>query len=258
MKERKTTNMIGQHPAVKYARVLAIRRSFAAQWAFVLARFSPRAYLGLHLTIGVVLLVGASWMFGGIAEDVMNGDPLTITDKHVADWLHHRATPEVTAAMQVITTFGSFVWVTSVAVVAGLVLWWKRSWYRLLALVLVVPGGAVLLSLLKLAFHRHRPTFDDAFLLFQGYSFPSGHTMAATDLYGLLAVFAVLAFEAWRHRTLAILWASVMALLVGFSRLYLGAHYLSDVLGGVAAGLAWLAVSLTAVDTVRRKRGHLL
>jgi undecaprenyl-diphosphatase len=221
-----------------------------------LDRISPRGYLGLHLTMGVLLLIGASWLFGGIAEDVVTGDPLTVTDTHVAEWFHQRTTPGLTAAMQVISAFASPLWVTCVAVVTGLVLWWKRCGYRLLALGLVIPGGMAQLPLLKMAFHRHRPSFEDALAILQGYSFPSGHALAATLLYGLLAVFAVLAFDTWRQRAPAVLGAVVMILLVGFSRVYLGAHYLSDVLGAVAAGLAWLALSLTAVDTLRRSRGR--
>jgi undecaprenyl-diphosphatase len=221
-------------------------------------RCAPRGYPGLHLTMGVLLLIGALWLFGGIAEDVVTGDPLTVTDKHVAEWFHQRATPGLTAAMQIITDFASPLWVTCVAVIIGLGLCWKRCWYRLLALVLVIPGGMALLPLLKMAFHRHRPSFPDAFSIFQGYSFPSGHTMAATLLYGLLAVFAVLTFDTWRPRAWAVLGAVVMILLVGFSRVYLGAHYFSDVLGAVVAGLAWLVLSLTAVDALRRSRGRLV
>jgi hypothetical protein len=131
---------------------------------------------------------------------------------------------------------------------------WKRCWFGLVALVLVVPGGMVLDFLLKIAFHRHRPNFEDSFLIFHGYSFPSGHTMVATLLYGVLAAFAVSALESWRWRVGAVLGAFVMVLLIGFSRMYLGAHYLSDVLGAAAAGLAWLALSLTAVDALRRSR----
>ena len=76
--------------------------------------------------------------------------------------------------------------------------------------------------------------------------------MAATVLYGVLATFAVRVIEAWRWRVLAVLVAGLMILLVGFSRIYLGAHYLSDVLAALAEGLAWLALCITAVETIRR------
>ena len=121
---------------------------------------------------------------------------------------------------------------------------------------LVLPRGMILDFLLKITFHRERPSFEDSFPIFNGYSFPSGHTVAATLLNGLLAAFAAIALEAWRWRVGAILGAFVLIMLVGFSRVYLGAHYLSDVLGAVGAGFAWVVLCLTAVDTLRRKRGH--
>jgi membrane-associated phospholipid phosphatase len=213
--------------------------------------------MGLHLTIGVLVIIGASWLFGGIAEDVVTGDPLTILDKNIAEWFHEHRTPGLMATMQFVTDLASSTWVTGMATLCALLLWWKRCWYRLLTLGLVLPGGMILSLLLKIAFHRHRPSFEDSFLLFSGYSFPSGHTMAAMLLYGLLATFAVIALETWRWRVGAVLGAIVMIFLVGFSRVYLGAHYLTDVLGAAAAGLVWLAFSLTAVDILRRNRGRL-
>jgi undecaprenyl-diphosphatase len=241
---------VAEHP-----RVVAVRRRFAPQLEFLINRLSLKGYLGLYLTTGLVLLVVTSWLFGGIAEDVVNGDPLTLTDKNVAVWLHERTTPGMSTVMRLMTDLGSAYWVTGVAVLLAVVLWWKRYWYRLLALVLVIPGGMVMVILLKTAIHRGRPRFSDAVSIFQGYSFPSGHTMAATLLYGVLVVIAVMALKSWRWRVLAVISAIVMVLLVGFSRMYLGAHYLGDVLGAVAAGLAWLLLCLTAVDTLRRYRG---
>lgn len=241
---------------VDQPRVAAIRRRFAPQLEFLVARLSPQGYLGLHLTIGLICIIGASLLFGGIAEDVVSGDPLTVIDENVAQWFHERTTPGMQTAMRFVTALASPAVVTCAALVSAFILGWKRCWYRLLALALVLSGGMVLAFLLKLIFHRNRPDFTDSFMVFSGYSFPSGHTMAATLLFGVLAVFAVITLKNWRWRVRAVLSACVMVVLVGFSRVYLGAHFLSDVLGAAAAGLAWLAFSLTAVDTLRRYREH--
>jgi membrane protein DedA with SNARE-associated domain len=181
---------------LKHPRVVALRRRFAPQLEFLLDRLSPHGYLGLHLTIGILLIIGESWLFGGIAQDVVAGDPLTVVDHHVAEWFHERRTPGLTTMMQLVSGLASPAWVTGIVIVTALVLWWKHCRYRLLALVLVLPGGMILDFLLKFVFHRQRPSFEDSFLIFNGYSFPSGHTMAATLLYGLLAAFAVIALEA--------------------------------------------------------------
>ena len=242
---------VAYHP-----RVLAICRRFAPPVKFLMDRLSPQGYLGIHLTTGLLFLIAISWLFGGIAEDVVNGDPIIFIDKNIVEWLHERTTPGMSTLMQLITDLGSGYWVAGVSVLTAIILWWKRCWYRLLALVLVVPGGMVMAIILKIAFHRSRPSFNDSMMIFQGYSFPSGHTMAATLLYGVLAVFAVTALKSWRWRVLTVISVMVMILLVGFSRMYLSAHYLSDVLGATAAGLAWLVLCITAVDTLRRYRDH--
>ncbi len=235
-------------------RVVALRRRFAPQLEFLQDRLSPQGYLGLHLTVGTLVLISATWLFGGIAEDVVTGDPLTVIDKQVATWFYNRTTPVITTAMQAITSLGSMPVISGITLLTSVLLLWRRHWDRLLALLLTVPCGILLNLLLKSAFARQRPVFENPIVTLTSYGFPSGHTMAATMLYGALAVFAVLALQAWRWRVLAVLVAWLVILLVGFSRIYLGAHYLSDVLAAIAVGVAWLALCLTAIDTLRRRR----
>lgn len=241
---------------VEQPRVASLRARYAPQLEFLRDRLSPQSYMGLQLTIGILFLIAASWLFGGIAEDVIDGDPLTIIDKYIAEWLHERTTTGMLAIMQVVTDLASPAWVAGVTLLTALVLSWKRYWYRLLTVILVVPGGMVMAFLLKLVFHRSRPSFADHILNVQGYSFPSGHTMAAALLYGILAVFGVIALDSWRWRVSIVISTCVIVLLIGFSRMYLSAHYLSDVLGAVSAGLAWLALCLISVHTFRYSRSQ--
>lgn len=238
----------------EHTRAVALRQRFAPQLQYLVARLSPRGYLGLHLTVGVLILIAASWLFGGIAQDVVAGNPLTVVDNNVAEWFHTHRTSGMTTTMQLATILGSPTWVTGVGILTALVLWRARSWLKLLTLALALPCGMLLDVLLKMAFHRQRPSFENSFLIFEGYSFPSGHTMAATLLYGLLAAFAVSDVAAWRWRVAAVIGALVMVSLVGFTRVYLGAHYLSDVLAAGSAGIAWLALTITAVSTLAQSR----
>jgi undecaprenyl-diphosphatase len=231
---------------------LLLATAFGRRWRWP-GRMPPRGHLGLHLALGVLILFGASWLFGGMAKDVVTGDPLTALDRNIVQWFNDHRTHGLTAVFLVATAFAAPLWVACATLATGLVLWRKRFRYRLLALVLAVPGGVAQIPLLKTAFHRRRPSVEDAYSIFHGYSFPSGHAMTATLLYGLLAILAVLSLKGWR-RTWAVLAACAMVLLVGFSRVYLGAHYLSDVLGAIAAGIAWLALSLAAVDALRQSR----
>jgi undecaprenyl-diphosphatase len=111
------------------------------------------------------------------------------------------------------------------------------------ALLPVVVGGAELLNLiLKLSFHRARP--EVAFVQLDTYSFPSGHAMISTAVYGAFAYLAWSHLRTRRGHLLLSIGVVVLVALIGFSRIYLGVHYLSDVLAGVAGGVFWLSVSI--------------
>ncbi len=193
------------------------------------------------------------WLFGAITEDVIHHDPLTRFDTVLLEWLHGHATPTGYAMFHAITLLGSPVTLTVLALGMGLVLAARRQWILLGGWLAAFAGGGLLDAVLKLEIRRPRPPYAAAFLQHYSWSFPSGHAMGSLIGYGMLAyVLGVL----WIHRRSAqiplVLGAALLILAIGFSRLYLGVHYFSDVVGGYAAGLLWLAACISGVELARR------
>jgi len=209
---------------------------------------------GLHLAAGIIVFVAMTLTLGEISEGIINREPLTVADARLSVWLHVHTSPLLTSAMRVITFFGSTLGVILFATAFGFYFVWRRRFDWLAALASAVLGGMLLNKILKFAFHRPRPFFTDPLLTLTSFSFPSGHTMNATVLYGVIAAYLFTTTRAWTRRALVIFSASLLVLLVAFSRMYLGAHYLSDVLGAMAEGLAWLTVCLTVVYSIWLRR----
>lgn len=234
-------------------RVVALRRRYFAQTASLVTRLSPPGYLVLHLTIGALLLIASAWILRSIVEDVLHCDLLRMIDVRVSEWLQNHTTAPLTAIMLIVTRLGSTLFATIVTLLISLFLMARRRWYTLLTLQLAVSGGMLLNVLMKTIFQRQRPSLHESLVSFTGYSFPSGHTMAATVLLGAIAVLAVRKLKSFNLQVFTVLIAGLAILFVGFSRIYLGAHYLSDVLAAMAEGLAWLAITVTSVNSVVRK-----
>lgn len=222
--------------------------------AFLAARFSPEGEMGLHLTIGICLILFAGFVFGELAEDVVEGDTITVIDAHLAQWFHLRTHPVFTQVMFFITHWNGIVGSSIMGALLALWFWRRGAHYWLLVAVTAIPGGMLLNVALKHVFQRARPSFDDPLLTLTTYSFPSGHTAAATVFYGLLACYLVRRVHGRALRVLVVLGACAMVALVALSRMYLGAHYLSDVLAATLEGCAWLSVCVTAVATLHRRR----
>jgi undecaprenyl-diphosphatase len=237
-------------------RIAALGSRFERPIAFIRARISPQSYLGLQLTIGTIVLVSMSWVFGWIADNVVSSAYLTILDIHITDWFHSHVNRVLTQVMLVITNLNGITAMCLYTLVLGAYLAWRKKWYWVGALVLAVPGGMLLNVLLKVAYHRSRPSFTDPLVNLTSYSFPSGHTFSATLFYGMLAAFLVSRIRSWRLRVAVVLAAFLMISLVGLTRIYLGAHYFSDVLAAAAGAAAWLTLCLVTVNTLRlRKEG---
>jgi undecaprenyl-diphosphatase len=231
-------------------------QKFARQIRFLQARFSPEGWLGLHLTIGLLVILITGWWFGDIAEDMSRDAATRLLDERVSLWFHEHATPALTHIARFVTFFGSVSFIATASICIALILAARRSWYRLLAFVLGMAGGSLLNILLKHFFHRQRPVLENPLVTLSSFGFPSGHTMGSTLLYGLLAIIVANAIGKWRWRVFTLAGAALWVALIGLSRIYLGAHYLTDVLGAIAVGLAWLALCWTGVETLRKWRGR--
>ncbi len=210
--------------------------------------------LGLQLGIGALLLVAAAWMFSAIAEDVLSSDRLTLVDADLAQWLHRHATAGATRWILLFTNLNSTIAMSFYSAVAGVVLLRRRNWWSLGTLALCMAGGLALNVAMKLAFHRARPAFEQPLVTLASYSFPSGHVAASTIFYGLGVAWVFSRTPNWQWRLLALVGAAVAIAAVAFSRLYLGAHYLSDVAAAFAEGVAWLALCLSALTAYRHHR----
>jgi undecaprenyl-diphosphatase len=238
----------------KPVRSLRVQHPSNTLKTFIKARFSTKDSSGLFLTLLLLMLIVAAFVFGAIAEDVVNRDPLTITDARFSAWLHEHSVPSLTRFMLVVTHIHSTLGVTVMTLAICAYLWIKRLRIWVLRLMLSVFGGMLLNALLKQVFMRPRPRFENPLLIISSYSFPSGHTMMATVFYGALCALFVAKVRDWRARGLAVVVSASLILLVGFSRIYLGVHYLSDVMAAIAEGLAWLAFSVISVEELGRRR----
>jgi len=209
------------------------------------------------IVLGWAAFIAAGIIFLSLAWEVATYAPLVVLDSKVANWLHRHGTPEITAFMIAVTTFHSIAGSSLLAAAFGLVLARMREWYWLLTLALSMTGGLALNALLKHAYARVRPYFDDPWVSLATYSFPSGHTAAAVLFYGVLSAFLVSRFNAVRQRVACVVGAILAVTLVAFSRMYLGAHYLSDVLAAACSSAVWLVLCLSAIHAlVRRNEGR--
>jgi membrane-associated phospholipid phosphatase len=180
-------------------------------------------------------------------------NPLAGADQNIAAWFHAHLSQTFVTILRAFSEPGSSMWI-GIALFFGVLFFvWKRWWPSLVILVVAVPCGMLLNEWVKILVHRPRPFLEGQFVDWSGYSFASGHTIGATLLYGQLALFLVPAIKSRHWQRLVVLAAAFLILLVGFSRIALGAHYLTDVLAAIVFGILWLAFCLIAGKRMRRR-----
>jgi len=203
----------------------------------------PRFQLRVVLAALFAFFVGA---FAHVVEDYVDREELTRWDVEFSRWLHVHANDTLTSFFKVVTYAGNvaFLALFTVAIAAYFV---RRARINEAVFVLVSALGIEMLNaLLKLGFHRQRPEFTYVHL--DTYSFPSGHATGATAIYGVV-VYLLVRDRQTPARVMAAVGFVALIALVGFSRLYLEAHYLSDVLAGCSLGAAWACATLFVYES---------
>lgn len=244
-----------QIPLVVNERRELERGRFTAAWNLVFRGMrragidaqSFYATVGIFLVVGAIIAVAATVAFASLAENVLEGGTQTF-DVAILEWLHGHQSKALTAVMVEMTYLGTGTVVIVVVGVAALFLWHTEHKHSARLLLAATIGNILLNGALKLVYHRPRPSVFAWQTTAVSSSFPSGHAMSATVVYGTVAY---LLLRLQKHRwakMLTLTGATLLILLICLTRLYLGVHYPSDVLGGIVVGLAWASFCMATLE----------
>ncbi len=266
---------LGTHPVLSFAVLLAIiLLSIAFLWRLIEKAFRniiarPDPFLtrspenaskhpdmtekpfGVYAAVGLVAALAALAVFYWIASEVVNREAIVRFDHVLTETIRRNATSSEIRIFWIITVVGSFYVLAPATIGVGILLLVLHRRISLIGWTMAAFGGVILNEGLKLIFERPRPK---PLLLFPhrliSWSFPSGHAMDSLIIYGMLT-YLLFPLTKGRWRKPLVLTSIGVVLSIGFSRLYLGVHYFSDIIAGYAAGLFWLNLCIVATQIFR-------
>jgi membrane-associated phospholipid phosphatase len=212
-----------------------------------------RQVLGLQLFVGLMACVVALIIFGLLLSNVINAGGMVLFDQNLTLAVHVSANPATTQFFHLISMLG-FEGLLVVVFVVGLYYLSKRRWSYLITWAAGYAGAQVLNAILKLMIARPRPVFEDPLAVAANYSFPSGHAMMSLVMYGLLAFFMMVHIRNVVTPLLITVTVVVLVILIGYSRIYLGVHFFSDIVAGYAAGIIWLTICIMAMGLFKERQ----
>lgn len=241
--------------AMAYAHPL--RAALAARWprlyAVLARRVNPHSFAGLPLTLMAIAALYVFGLFGGLIEDLLQREGIILFDADInALFAACRVTPLLEAFLW-LTAFGSSPAIVAVGVVATGFLWSHSRSFLVAPLWITVLGAQATTWAGKYVIGRERPGFIEAASAVAP-SFPSAHATAAMAVYGFIAYVIARELPTARARFELVFWTATMVTSIGFSRIFLGVHYTSDVVGGFLVGTFWLLVGVAGAERARRTR----
>jgi undecaprenyl-diphosphatase len=213
---------------------------------------APAALAGLVTLVGLGVAVLALFLLGWLADEMLEGETLAF-DLRIRAAVHALASPHLTHVFVLVSTFGGPGVLGPLGAVLIAVFAWRRWWRGALLLAVSLGGAGLLDTALKYAFHRTRPAAFFGYPAPASYSFPSGHALFSFCFFTTGAALLAPRLRSPALRRLVWIVAALAVLAVGFSRIYLGVHYPSDVLAGYAAGLLW-STAIMVGDRVAHAR----
>lgn len=219
---------------------------------FLKKRLTPDEKFGLSLTIGIIITLFFIYLFFGIIQDLFGQESLIEADLRIINLVQIFRTSGFNKVMLFITYLGNWQIIVIGIIAIGTVLILLKRWYYFFTVLVSVGIGELFVWVVKNLMDRPRPLLINALTPAPSYSFPSGHVFVAISFYGLLIYFAIISVSSRLLKTLFVIFGAGLVLGVGWSRIYLGVHWSSDVLASMASGAAWLTGLITALE-IRRK-----
>ena len=251
----------GANALTLFLTLLALVLIFVAVgWQFFHGKFisrtrknSPNAVYLVAALLGLILVIGGVFFFIQIAQGISGNCRLCVVDATIRHAIKTELSGTPLQIFAVVTHFGDRPVLFAISVLVTGMLWHTRRRPLSIGLAFTLAGNAVLNPMLKQFFERFRPLDEHGVANALGWSFPSGHTSGAVVTYGMLAYVALRTLPAVWHLP-ALLGAISLVLSVGFSRVFLQVHFISDVAAGFASGLAWLSLCIVTIELIHHYR----
>ncbi len=217
---------------------------------------SDRRFLALALLIGLVVSTLFLLAIIHLHEDISH-PRIESLDRSILQSIHAHDTPFLTALARTLSFIGSPITLLPAVPLAAALLWSRRLRRDALLLLISMGGSSTLDTALKLHYRRIRPDLPWAFVHERSFSFPSGHSVLAVTLYGILTYLLMSHLAHTWQRAIIILASLTLIVGIGLSRIYLGAHFPSDVLAGYLVGLTWLLPVIATDQALKRRQSGL-
>lgn len=233
-----------------------LKQKYPGLFSFLRNRFKTGIFFGLPFTI-LLLLIGINViMLSELAENVVNSPQLKTLDMEASAALFNIRTPLLSQMLYYFTKLGSVYGITTITLLAAVWLILKNRLIQLVTLLLSVLGSSITMHYSKIYFQRERPLNFAYYVPENSFSFPSGHSTSIMALIGIICYFIFIDAQPKWLRNLLLLLGGSLILSVGFSRIYLGVHFLTDVTAGYMLGFLWvmLAVGFMEYLTLRQLR----